>query len=143
MYGSLDISTSGMLAQRARLTAISANIANRNTLLDAQGNLNPYRARRVMLAPGDPTARTPEARRLGVRVAQVQLDPTPIQPREYNPSSPYAFKEGPFAGYVAETNVNPVIEQINALEAGRAYEANVVAAEATKQMLAQALRLLA
>jgi len=44
---------------------------------------------------------------------------------------------------VPQPNVNPVVEQINALEASRAYEANVVAAEATKSMMAQALRLLA
>ena len=31
MYGSLDISTSGMIAQRTRLEVISANIANQNT----------------------------------------------------------------------------------------------------------------
>jgi flagellar basal body rod protein FlgC len=36
-----------------------------------------------------------------------------------------------------------VIEQVNAMQAQRAYEANAVAAEATKQMLQQALRLLA
>jgi flagellar basal-body rod protein FlgC len=39
--------------------------------------------------------------------------------------------------------VNAVWEQINAVEAARAYEANIVAAEATKSMLGQALRLLA
>jgi flagellar basal-body rod protein FlgC len=143
MYGSLDISTSGMIAQRVRLTAIASNIANRGTILDEQGRINPYRARYVMLAPGDPSARTPAGRKLGVHVAQIALDPTPARPREYNPDSPFAYKDGPWAGYVAETNVNPVIEQVNALEAGRAYEANVAAAEATKQMLAQALRLLA
>ena len=44
---------------------------------------------------------------------------------------------------MAETNVNTVVEQINAVEASRAYEANVAAAEAIKQMTAQALRLIA
>ncbi|MBM4108068.1 MAG: flagellar basal body rod protein FlgC [Phycisphaerae bacterium] len=143
MYGSLDISTSGMIAQRIRLTAIASNIANRGTVLDSEGRINPYRARQVMLAPGDPSARTPDGRALGVHVAEIALDATPIRPREFNPDSPLAYKDGPHAGYVAETNVNPVVEQVNALEASRAYEANVVAAEATKQMLAQALRLLA
>lgn len=143
MYGSLDISTSGMIAQRVRLTAIASNIANRGTVLDAEGRVNPYRARQVMLASGDPSARSARGRELGVHVAEIALDTTPIRPREYNPDSPFAFKEGPYVGYVAETNVNPVVEQVNALEASRAYEANVVAAEATKQMLAQALRLLA
>ena len=143
MYGSLDISTSGMIAQRTRLAVIQANIANRNTILDAQGNVNPYRRRIVHFAPGDPTARTAQGRQLGVHVAEIQLDPTPVQPREYDPSNPYAYKSGPYKGYVPDTNINPIVEQINALEASRAYEANIAAAEATKTMISQALRLLA
>jgi flagellar basal-body rod protein FlgC len=78
-----------------------------------------------------------------VRVARIDLDPTPVQPGEWDPSSPYAFKDGPFKGYVARTNVNTVTETVNAMEAVRAYEANVMAAEATKQMFAAALRLIA
>jgi flagellar basal-body rod protein FlgC len=139
MFGSLDISTSGMLAQRARLTAISANVANRNSVMP---DGEPYRARRVHFAPGDPTAATAEGRRLGVHVAGVQIDPSPFNLR-YDPADPRAIKEGPQAGYVRESNVNPVIEQINAIQATRAYEANAVAAETTKQMIQQALRLLA
>ena len=38
--------------------------------------------------------------------------------------------------------VDPVTEQVSSVEAVRAYEANVAAAEATKAMIAQALRLL-
>jgi flagellar basal body rod protein FlgC len=43
---------------------------------------------------------------------------------------------------VQESNVNPVLEQVNTIQATRAYEANAVAAEATKVMIQQALRLL-
>lgn len=142
MYGSLDISTSGMLAQRARMTAIAANIANRNTIIDSNGQVNPYRARRVNFAPGDPTARTETGRELGVHVAAIELDQGDFNYHE-DPGSPYAIKSGPRKGFVPEPNVNPVIEQLNAMDASRAYEANVVAAETTKQMMAQALRLLA
>ena len=46
-------------------------------------------------------------------------------------------------GRITFTNINPVVEQINAMEASRAYEANIAAAEATKTMISQALRLLA
>ncbi len=143
MYGSLDISTSGMIAQRTRLQVIAANIANRNAILDSAGNVDPYRRRIIGLAPGDPTAKTPEGREMGVHVAAIDLDPSPLQMQEYAPDSPYAYKSGPNAGYVPGTNVNPVWEQVNAMEASRAYEANVVAAEATKTMMGQALRLLA
>lgn len=143
MYGSLDISTSGMIAQRTRLAVIQSNIANRNTILDADGNVNPYRRRMVHFAAGDPTACTAQGRQFGVHVAEIQLDPAPAQPREYDPSNPYAYKSGPYKGYVPDTNINPVVEQINAMEASRAYEANIAAAEATKTMISQALRLLA
>ncbi|MBL8763187.1 MAG: flagellar basal body rod protein FlgC [Phycisphaerae bacterium] len=142
MYGSLDISVGGMIAQRTRLEAISANLANRDVILDSQGRLSPYRRKMVMLASGDPTARTEVGRALGVHVTGIQEDPTPPSWR-YEPESPYAEKSGSHKGYVPAPNVNPVYEQIDALAASRAYEANVAAAEASKSMIAQALRLLA
>jgi len=139
MYGLLDISTSGMIAQRERMTAISANLANR-TSTHADGT--PFRAKRVFFAPGDPTATTAAGRKLGVHVARIDDDPSAFTYR-HDPTHPHAIKSGKHAGQVAESNVNPVAEQINAIQASRAYEANVVAAEATKMMMAQALRLLA
>ncbi len=142
MYGVLDISTSGMIAQRDRLAVIASNIANRHAVLDEHGQVNPYRARHVMLASGDPRASTRQGRALGVHVASIEEDPAPVNLR-FDPTHPLAYRNGPNQGYVPEPNVNPVVEQINALEAARAYEANVVAAEATKSMIAQALRLLA
>jgi flagellar basal-body rod protein FlgC len=138
MYGALDISVSGMVAQRTRMTAIAANLANR-TAYEADGT--PYRARQVIMAPGDPAARHGEGRALGVHVSEIELDPAPFNMR-WDPTHPMAIKEGPDAGKVRESNVNPVMEQVNQLEATRAYEANAVAAEATKAMIGQALRLL-
>ncbi len=139
MYGLLDISTSGMIAQRSRLTAVTANLANRHSV-EADGT--PYRAKRVFFAPGDPTARTKNGRNFGVHLAAVRDDPSPFNLR-WNPGHPLALKDGPNAGYVRESNVNSVVEQVNAIQATRAYEANVVAAETTKSMIQQALRLLA
>ncbi|MBC7834734.1 MAG: flagellar basal body rod protein FlgC [Phycisphaerales bacterium] len=127
-----------MIAQRTRLEVIAANLANKDTMFDAQGKLNPYRRKEVFFAPGDPGASTEEGRALGVHVADIQDDPSGLMVK-YDPSSPYADKEG----RVFLPNVHPVTEQVNAIEASRAYEANVVAAEATKSMMAQALRLLA
>lgn len=142
MYGMLDVSTSGMVAQRIRLTAIAANIANKDAVLDENGNVNPYRARQVLLAPGNPSASSAPGREMGVHVASIEIDQSPFN-LSHDPSSPLAYQDGPHRGYVPSSNVNPVMEQVNALEASRAYEANVVAAEATKTMMAQALRLLA
>jgi flagellar basal-body rod protein FlgC len=138
MYGLLDISVSGMIAQRTRLDTIAANLANVNTFEDAQGNFAPYRRREAMFAPGDPTARSPAGRSLGVHVSEIHVDQSPLN-RRHDPTNRWADKDG----YVLAPNVNTVVEQINAVEASRAYEANVAAAEATKSMTAQALRLIA
>lgn len=142
MYGALDISTSGMVAQRTRLEVIAANIANKDVILDTNGELNPFRRRVVHFAAGDHRAGSTIGRTVGVRVAEITDDNTPFNLR-HDPENPYAYKSGPHKGYVPESNVNVVIEQINAVDAARAYEANVAAAEATKSMLAQALRLIA
>lgn len=143
MYGGLDISVSGLVAQRTRLDTIAANLANRSTTRDADGNPNPYRRRFAVFSEGDPTALSPAARRKGVHVSSVELDQTEFQKR-YDPSHPDAKPQGhPDAGYVYLPNINPVMEQVDALDAQRAYEANIAAADATKALVSQALRLIA
>ena len=139
MYGLLDISTSGMIAQRERLTAISANIANRHSVA-ADGT--PYRAKMVFFSAGDPRSKTADGRAMGVHVSRVEEDQSEFNLR-YDPGNPFALQSGPKKGYVRGSNVNPIVEQVNAIQAARAYEANVVAAEASKTMMAQALRLIA
>jgi flagellar basal-body rod protein FlgC len=142
MYGSLDISTSGMIAQRIRHEVAAANIANKDAILDSSFQVNPYRARRAMFAPGNPAAKGQAGRQLGVHVAEIAINPGPPL-YKYEPDSPYALKTGPRAGYVPYPDVSTVVEQINSMDAVRAYEANAVAAETTKSMMAQALRLIA
>ncbi|MCA9287380.1 MAG: flagellar basal body rod protein FlgC [Phycisphaerales bacterium] len=138
MYGTLDISTSGLIAQRTRLEAISANIANSRVILDADGNLNPYKRREVFFAPGDPSAATPAGRALGVHVAAIEANEDAVR-FEPDPSNPFADERG----MVPYPDIDPVMEQVSAMEAIRAYEANITVAEATKSMMAQALRLIA
>ncbi len=137
MYGALDISTGGMIAQRTRLEAIMANIANRDTVMDASGQNNPFQRRVVHFAAGDPSAGSAGARALGVHVAEIES--VPEFESRFEPDSPLADA----SGYVKYPAINSVFEQLNAYEAQRAYEANVTVAEAAKTMLTQALRLLA
>jgi flagellar basal-body rod protein FlgC len=137
MYGTLDISVSGMIAQRTRMNVIQANIANANALEDADGNYAPYLRRAAMFAPGDPGATSEKGRAMGVHVADIEVNPNALVKR-YEPGHPYADKDG----NLFVPDINPVMEQINAMEASRAYEANVVAAETTKAMMNAALRLL-
>lgn len=143
MYGSLDVSVSGMVAQRTRINTIAANIANMGAILNDKGQPVPYQRRIAAFMPGDPSATTAEGKQYGVHVNQITLDDS--EPRKvWDPKSPYARPPGdPDAGYVYYPNIDPMTEMINGMEAQRAYEANVMAAEATKAMMAQALRLIA
>ena len=136
MFSSLDISTSGLVAQRVRMDTISANIANANTTRDAQGRPNPYQRRFAVFAPGDGHGGN------GVHVRTVGQDN-----REgrlvLDPGHPDTIESGPLAGYVRMPNVDLATEMVNAVEASRSYEANITAMQITKQMYAADLRILA
>ncbi|MEX0745786.1 MAG: flagellar basal body rod protein FlgC [Phycisphaeraceae bacterium] len=134
MFGALDTSTSALVAQRTRLEVISSNVANANTIYDADGNYSPFQRRIAVFAPGDPSSGRDE----GVHVRDIMFDDAPFR-QEFDPNHPHADEQG----YVNYPNIDPVMEQVNALEASRAYEANITAAEATKAMMQASLRLLA
>ncbi|RIK64018.1 MAG: flagellar basal body rod protein FlgC [Planctomycetota bacterium] len=133
MYGVLDISTSGLVAQRIQLDTIAANVANSRTTRRADGAPGPYMRRVALLSPGDGKGGE------GVHVSSIVED-TNLKPRMvHDPSHPDANADG----YVLYPNVDPATEMINAMVAMRAYEANVTAMEAAKSMMAATLRLLA
>ena len=134
MFDVLDIGASGLQAQRTRLDTIAANIANVNTTRDAAGQPNPYRRRFVVLEP----SRSGNAEAPGVRVREVKLDPSPFNKR-HEPWNADADAEG----YVRYPNIDMAIEYVNALEASRAYEANVTLLETSKAMINSTLRLIA
>ncbi|HEX4054043.1 MAG TPA: flagellar basal body rod protein FlgC [Tepidisphaeraceae bacterium] len=134
MFDILDMGASGLTAQRVRLDTIAGNIANINTERDADGKPNPYRRRFVVLAPGE--AGNPKLP--GVHVQSVQKDMSPL-PKRFDPGNPDADKNG----YVSYPNVDLAVEFVNALEASRAYEANVTMMDTAKSMFNSSLRLLA
>ena len=129
MYGSLDISTSGMLAQRTRMEVIASNIANANSLENTQGQYDPYLRRAAMLAPDE---------RGGVQVLDIDIDETALR-LDNRKGHKFADEDG----YLMVPDIDPTMEWVNGIQASRAYEANISAAEATKSMLSQALRLIA
>lgn len=140
MIPALDISTSALVAQRTRLNAISSNLANMSTTRNENGELAPYQARYVVLQTDDSLKTSHGA--MGVKVASVETET--IEPRyKYEPNSPLAIQQGKWKGYVAYPNVNMTTEMVDALEATRAYEANIGVMEMTKGMMAQTLRILA
>ena len=140
MIPALDISTSALVAQRVRLDTVSSNLANLTSLArDEQGNMQPYQARYVIFQT-DESLETKQGA-IGVKVASVQSEQ--VEPLyRWQPSHPYAIKEGPKRGYVAYPRVNMTAEMVDALVATRAYEANLGAMELSKNMAQQSLRIL-
>ncbi len=139
MIPALDISTSGLVAQRMRMNAISSNLANISTTHNERGEPEPYQPRFVILQADDSVGAHGAA---GVKVASVEIDRS--EPRlKYQPGHPDAIKEGPHKGYVAFPAVNMMTEFTDALEAARAYEANLGAIDVTKDLQQQTLRILA
>jgi flagellar basal-body rod protein FlgC len=139
MLPALDISSSALVAQRTRMNAISSNLANISTTHNEAGELEPYQPRFVIFqadtsvgAGGAP----------GVKVASVQT--AKLEPKmKYEPGNPDAVKTGPNAGYVAYPNINMMTEMTDAMEAARAYEANLGTMEISKDLEQQTLRILA
>lgn len=137
----LDISASGLTAQRLRMDIISQNIANANTTRTDNGT--PYRRRTAIFEERSPSA--PFSDYLsesskdkfigkGVRVAQVVEDQTPFR-RVYDPGNPDAGSDG----YVQMPNVDIITEMVDMISATRAYEANVTAINTSKSIAMKAL----
>ncbi|MDZ7619337.1 MAG: flagellar basal body rod protein FlgC [Patescibacteria group bacterium] len=139
MFAAFDISTSGLAAQRIRMNAQSSNIANISTTHNELGEPEAYQPRFVIFQPDESVGANGAA---GVRVASVEVDDVePIW--RYQPHHPDAVKEGPHAGYVAYPNINMMTEFTDAMEAARAYEANLGVIDITKDIQNQTLRILA
>src|SRR3954466_14002749 len=136
MFSSLDVSTSGLVAQRTRLNAISSNIANMSTTRNEEGQPEPYQPRFVTFQT-DSNISTPGGG-AGVKVGSVQHSNAPPN-MKYEPGHPDADPQG-FFRYPA---VDMTSEFVDALEATRAYEANIGVIEYTKNLWPRALRIIA
>lgn len=140
-FQGMNISASGMTAQRLRMDIISQNIANVNTTRDENGN--PYKRKVVTFSEKDATPfgeilmKTAGTAGSGVKVSQISADDKTQMRRVYDPSHPDADEEG----YVTYPNVNIVQEMTDLIDATRSYEANVTAFNATKNMAMKALEI--
>ncbi len=133
MFGSFDISTSALIAQRTRIDTITSNIANMSSAVDPN---NPSTAYRRLMTVFEPQRRSDGG--AGVHVSAIQQDMSDFRLR-YEPGHPFADANG----NVSYPNVDLSTEMVNAIEATRAYEANITAIETTKSMLNATMRLLA
>ena len=140
MFKGIDISASGLTAQRLRMDLISGNIANAETTRDEDGNT--YRRKvAVFREKFSSQVKTLNSKQTsganaGVEVSSIEEDPSPFR-LEYRPDHPDADENG----YLELPNVSVMTEMVNMIDASRSYEANVQAISNYKSMANSALNI--
>ena len=161
IFDTIDISATGLSAQRRKLTAIAGNIANVDTTRTDEGG--PYKRRRVVMleAPRMTKFSTmleeqksrltrtdfkhmieseprPEEIFVGSGVMTQEVREEPLKPRlVLDPNHPDAREDG----YVVFPDINVVTEMVDMISASRAYEANVTVMSAAKDMVNRSLEI--
>lgn len=141
LFSVLNVSSSGLTAQRYRAEVIVQNLANAETTRTPEGG--PYRRKDVVFEThpmvesfssvldshlGDAPS--------GVAIAEVRIDDSdPV--KRYNPGHPDADPNG----YVAMPRINPAEDMVDLMGASRGYQANVAAISAVKDMIHKSIDL--
>ncbi len=132
IFKGLEVSVTGMLAERIRMDVVSSNLANVNSTKAENGQ--PY-TRKV---PVFEAVLDKESGLTKVRVKEIKKDTdTPFR-MKYDPTNPEADKNG----YVKLPNVEPMKEMVDMMTAIRSYEANLTAFNTHKDMLLKSLEIL-
>jgi flagellar basal-body rod protein FlgC len=138
---SMDISASGLQAQRVMVNVISTNLANVHTTRTPEGG--PYRRRQAIFSTSPLSQKFPDllSVRMGQQPTGVKAEVVDDTSREgemiYDPSHPDADE----SGVVSLPNVNVVEEMVALLGAMRSYEANVTAFNTSKAMAMKSLEI--
>jgi flagellar basal-body rod protein FlgC len=165
LFSSIMVSATGLRGQRVKMDVVARNLANAETSRTEEGT--PYRRQRAVfrevlaeriqrvrarLAPNvaqdDGLSRTHPEHMPGLRAndatpdqglaTEVGTAPDASDFRVvYDPGHPDADEEG----YVLMPNVDMVTEMVDMIAASRAYEANLSAVQASKDMFTNALRI--
>ena len=159
LFDTIDISATGLSAQRRKLTAIASNIANVDTTRTDEGG--PYKRRRVVMLEAPKLTKfstlldqqksrlrrtdgkhmmesepRPAEIFVGSGVLTQEVREEPVKPRlVHDPNHPDAREDG----YVVYPDVNVITEMVDMIAASRAYEANATVLSAAKDMINRSL----
>ncbi|MGA3037519.1 MAG: flagellar basal body rod protein FlgC [Vulcanimicrobiaceae bacterium] len=137
-YTSIEISASGLSAERLAMDVIANNIANVNTTRTPDGGA--FKRQLVVFAQKTDDDAKQQAQQAGadpnavgnlngVKTLQIIDDPSPDR-LVYDPGNPDSDTQG----YVHYPNVQIVKEMVDMMVAQRAYEANVSAIKESRAM---------
>jgi flagellar basal-body rod protein FlgC len=145
MYSSIEVSASGLSAERLAMDVIANNIANANTTRTPNGGA--FKRQLVVFSQKDePPTTADEAAQTGgdpgkslagVQAVGIMSDPSPDR-LVYDPGHPDADANG----YVHYPNIDVIKEMVDMIAASRAYQANVTAISEARTQSSQTLNLL-
>lgn len=138
----MEISRTGLDVEWRRLEVIAENLANANTTRTASGSV--YRTQRLITGPKSDFARMvgrghgveQSSSLAGVMVYGLEPTSTPTR-RVFEPSHPHADADG----FVTYPGFDHAAEMALMVKTARAYEANIVAMNAARQMYSKAMDL--
>ena len=128
----MQIATSGMIAQNVRVRVISQNIANADSLATSPGG-KPYQRQTVSFKNVLDRASNVDV----VEVGNIGVDRSAFG-RRFDPGHPAADANG----YVMLPNVKPLIEMVDLRQAQRSYEANLRVVDVARTMVSRTIDLL-
>ena len=126
LFDALDVSGSGLSAERLRMDVTAQNLANAQT--------PGYRRKTVVVQESFDQSL---GKAMGVKATGIAEDQTPNR-QVYDPGNPAADARG----YVSMPSVNSVTEMVDLISASRGYEANVTAMQTAKTMFTKTLDVL-
>jgi flagellar basal-body rod protein FlgC len=140
MYSSIEVSASGLSAERLAMDVIANNLANVNTTRTPEGGA--FKRQLVVFSQKQSTTGEPNFDPLddssdsdpgkstdGVEAVGIVNDPGPDR-LVYDPTHPDADGNG----YVHMPNIDAVKEMVDMIAASRAYQANVTAIQESRNM---------
>lgn len=130
-FSAMQISASGLSAERLRMDTITSNMANANTTRSADGSGAYVRKIAVFQEALDENNNL-----AGVKAVEIIDDDSPLK-QEYDPTHPDADENG----YVTKPNVDVLTEMADMMVATRSYEANVDTFNSLKSMFSKALEI--
>jgi flagellar basal-body rod protein FlgC len=133
MFDTINISATGLTAEKFRINVISQNLANVDTTRTKNGG--PYK-RKVPIFAERFINHGIDEKPDGVQVVGIYQDKAPDR-LVYDPHNPDADKNG----YVHYPNVDAVREMVDMITAQRAYDANASVINSVKAMIQSALKI--
>jgi flagellar basal-body rod protein FlgC len=124
----LKLAGGALNAQTVRLNTIASNLANVETVAGSENSA--YRAKRPVFATVLEQASDQLQSAYGVKVKGI-TETKAINQQHFDPENPLANAEG----YVFRSNVNPLEEMTDMLDAARSYETALTTASTARELM--------